>query len=234
VWWDPRALQLDAVMHGGLRHGDLIRKDVPAEVIEEGLSNYREWHASRLRVIDQGSTPSLAVQQVTQRVRVRSPQSLPHIDVARLGAPATRPRGRRFGTLVHSVLALTPLDADRTTAAALAETQGRLTGASDEEIAAAVECVVSALAHQLFTRARAAQAEGRCRREVPVIYRADDGALLEGAIDLAFEDSDGWTVVDFKTNESSPTDAHRRQLAHYIEAVRQASDKPVSGTLFYL
>ena len=44
----------------------------------------------------------------------------------------------------------------------------------------------------------------------------------------------GWTVVDFKTNDSSPTDAHRRQLAHYIEAVRQASDKPVSGILFYL
>ncbi|HET9372923.1 MAG TPA: 3'-5' exonuclease, partial [Vicinamibacterales bacterium] len=234
VWWDPRTLQLGAVMHGGLRHGDLIRKDVPAEVIEEGLSNYREWHASRLRAIDLGSTPTLAVQQVTQRVRVRSPQSLPHIGVARISAPATRPGGRRFGTLVHSVLALTPLDADRTAVDALARIEGRLTGASDEEIAAAVECVLSALEHELFSRARAAQAEGRCRREVPVIYRADDGTLLEGAIDLAFEESGSWTVVDFKTNDSSPTDAHRRQLAHYIEAVRQASDKPVSGTLFYL
>src|SRR5262249_30280695 len=154
-----------------------------------GRSRYHMWRTRRQQAIDTGSAPSLAVQQVTQRSRSGAAPKLPEIDVVRLEPIAARPHGRRFGTLVHSVLASAPLDADRPTMVALAENHARLTGASAEEVSAAVACVVVALAHPVFDRARAASASGRCRREVPVIYRADDDVLLEGVIDLAFQDA---------------------------------------------
>jgi ATP-dependent helicase/nuclease subunit A len=68
------------------------------------------------------------------------------------------------------------------------------------------------------------------------VSRADDGVLVEGVVDLAFEEADGWTVVDFKTNDpmETGTQLHRRQLAQYMAAVRQASGRPASGTLLYL
>jgi ATP-dependent exoDNAse (exonuclease V) beta subunit len=234
VWWDPHALHLDADIHAGLRHGELIRKDVPAEVIEAGLAKYRVWRDRRQQAIDFGSAPSLAVQQVTQRARASSDARLPEVDVVHINALASRPRGRRFGTLVHGVFASVPLDAERSTIEGLAANHARLVGASDEEVSAAASCIVSALAHPLFARARVASAAGRCRREVPVIYRADDGVLLEGAIDLAFEDDSGWMVVDFKTNDASQSSIHRRQIAHYMRAVEHASARPVSGALVYL
>ena len=34
----------------------------------------------------------------------------------------------------------------------------------------------------------------QCKSEVP------GGAIVEGVVDLAFEEKDGWTVVDFKTD----------------------------------
>jgi len=236
VWWDPHALHLGADVHAGLRHGDLIRKDVPGEIVEAGLSRYHAWRTERQQAIDAGSAPTLAVQQVTQRSRSGAAPKLPAIDVVRLDSIAARPHGRRFGTLVHSVLASAPLDADRSTIAALAASHARLMGASDEEVSAAVACVVAALAHPVFDRARTASADGRCRREVPVIYRADDEVLLEGVIDLAFEETSGWTVVDFKTHDASQSSTllHRRQLAHYMTAVGRASGFAVSGLLLYL
>jgi ATP-dependent exoDNAse (exonuclease V) beta subunit len=161
---------------------------------------------------------------------------MPDIDVVRIAPLATRPRGRRFGTLVHSVLASVPLTPDKSTLTALAISQARLTGATDEETSAAIACVAAALSHPIFERARAAVASGRCRREVPVIYRADDEVLLEGVIDLAFEEAAGWTVVDFKTNDPSQPGSplHRRQLAHYMTAVSQATARHVAGVILYL
>ena len=236
AWWDPHVLRLGADMHGGLRHGDLIRKDVAGHIVEEGLARYQRWRATRQRALDSGTTPSLSVQQVTQRARGGSKAALPEIEVVRIEAVASRPRGRRFGTLVHGVLASAPLDAEPSTIASLAASHARLTGATEAEVAAAITCVISALAHPLFARARAARTAGRCRREVPVIYREDHDLLLEGVIDLVFEESGGWTIVDFKTNDRSQsgTKRHRQQLAHYMTSVAKAAGRPVSGTIFYL
>jgi hypothetical protein len=42
VWWDPFALQLDVAPPFGLRREELIAKDVPARVIDEGTARYDE------------------------------------------------------------------------------------------------------------------------------------------------------------------------------------------------
>jgi hypothetical protein len=103
------------------------------------------------------------------------------VDVA-----ASRPHGKRFGTLVHAVLAAVELDADRAGVADAAAMHGRLLGATDEELDAAVETVAGALAHPLMKRAAEAARVGRCRREVPVAVVVADGTLVEGVVDAAF------------------------------------------------
>ena len=63
--------------------------------------------------------------------------------------------------------------------------------------------------------------------------RLPDGQLVEGQLDLAFEDASGWTVVDFKTD--APTGdsrlVYRRQLSRYCRALRESTGRPVAGVI---
>src|SRR5581483_65637 len=52
-------------------------------------------------------------------------------------AVAGRPHGPRFCTLVHALLAVVPLGAEPAAVASLAALEGRVLGASDEEVRAA-------------------------------------------------------------------------------------------------
>ena len=63
----------------------------------------------------------------------------------------------RFGELVHAMLAAVPLDAERSTIEALADVQGRILSAPDEEVAAAVDIV------RAGARARADRPRACCR-----------------------------------------------------------------------
>jgi len=42
---------------------------------------------------------------------------------------------------------------------------------------------------------------GHLRFEVPISTRDENNGLVEGVIDLAFEERSGWTIIDFKTDE---------------------------------
>jgi len=237
VWWDPRSLHLDVSRPAGLRYEKLIaRKDVAREVLDAGLREYTKWREDRARAIAAGSTPSLAVQTVTGRARKAGPvPALDDVEVVTIARVAACPAGRRFGALVHGVLAAAPLDATGAGVRGLAVSLGRALGARDDEIDAATERVTTALGHPLFERARLASAAGRCRREVPVTW-LDAGELVEGVVDIAFEDGGGWTVADFKTDELAHVHAarHKRQIALYAAAVGRATDRPTSAVLLYL
>jgi ATP-dependent exoDNAse (exonuclease V) beta subunit len=61
-----------------------------------------------------------------------------------------------------------------------------------------------------------------------------DGTLVEGVVDLAFEDDSGWTIVDYKTDRelaAAGEERYRRQVALYAAAVSQATGKPATGVL---
>jgi ATP-dependent exoDNAse (exonuclease V) beta subunit len=145
---------------------------------------------------------------------------------------AHRPRGPRFGSLVHAALAAVPLDADAGTIRGVVETQGRIAGASIDERAAALAMVMSVLEHELIEAARRAEADGRCLRETPVTL-VRDGELLEGVVDLAFETTSGMTVIDFKTDraEGDVLARYQRQVALYAEAIAQATGKAARPVL---
>jgi ATP-dependent exoDNAse (exonuclease V) beta subunit len=145
------------------------------------------------------------------------------------GREAGRPGGKRFGTLVHAVLAEIDLQARPDAIAIAAAAQGRLAGATQTEVSAAARAVEAALAHPLLRRA----AKSRdCRREEPLVHRLGDGTLLEGVVDLAFRDVEGWTVVDFKT-DARPGDRaqYAAQLRLYCAAIEEATGAPARAAL---
>ena len=141
-----------------------------------------------------------------------------------------RPGGRRFGALVHAVLAAADLSGGDQDLVRVAASRARLLGASPEETTAAVTAARAALSHALFRRAAASR---ELRRETPVLIRLPDGSLAEGTLDLAFREEAGWIVVDFKTDAEISTERRRYegQLRLYVRAVREATAQPVSGVL---
>jgi ATP-dependent exoDNAse (exonuclease V) beta subunit len=143
-----------------------------------------------------------------------------------------RPRGPLFGSLVHAVLAAVPLDASAETIERIAATHGRLlSDVTPADIRAASVVVAGVLRHELLARARAS---ARVRRETPVSWRQQDGTLVEGVLDLAFDEGDATVVVDFKTDHelAAGETRYRAQLQQYLGAVTRATGRPVRGVLF--
>jgi ATP-dependent exoDNAse (exonuclease V) beta subunit len=100
--------------------------------------------------------------------------------------------------------------------------QGRVLGATEEEVGAAVETVYRALRHPLLVRAAGA---GSCRREVPVGLKLADGVMIEGAVDLAFQENGSWTVVEYKTDFEIEglLEEHKNQVSLYALGISRAT-----------
>ncbi len=114
------------------------------------------------------------------------------------------------------MLARAPFDATRDALNAVAAGEARILAMDDGDASAAADVVERTLAHDLLVRARRATARGACRRETPVTLTLEDGTLVEGVVDLAFEEDGEWIVVDYKTDREIATageDQYRRQVA---------------------
>jgi ATP-dependent helicase/nuclease subunit A len=237
VWWDPRALKLGAEAPLGIRRPELIVKDVAPDIVQSGLAAYNRWRERRQQALAVGSHSSVALRTVTQIAKTAAEASpdlkLPPVEIVELPRAANRPSGARFGALVHAVLASVPLDGDLSVIQRLATIHGRILGAAAEEIDSASETVHTALTHLLLNQARDAAQQGRCRREVPIAWRDSNGFVIEGVVDLAFEQAEGWTVIDFKTDEEfrGNEPAYRRQVGIYAAAIQAANGARVSALL---
>jgi ATP-dependent exoDNAse (exonuclease V) beta subunit len=241
VWWDPHVLALDVDPGYGLRRDDLITKDGKPEEVAARLAEFREWQTTRATALVQGRVPSLRVRIATAAAVDDSfiPPNTPEIRLVAISRSTERPFGPRFGALVHATLATVPLDANEATIAAVAAAQGRILPSpdkqqyADEEVYAASEVVTLVLRDRLFDRIRIAEKAGQCERELPIMWTSPDGTLIEGTIDLAFEDAGSVTVIDFKTDRELSTDLERykRQLGMYCLALSGARGKPANGIL---
>ena len=226
VWWDPKALRLRAPPLGGVRQQKLLAESARSA---EGVAQYAQWLERRRATLEAGSQPSVVLRTMTELCK--QPFATPatavveSTDISRVG----RPRGPRFGTLVHALLAHAPFAADRAALSALSASLSRLIGAPEEETTSAVAAVTAALAHPLL---RAAARSADARREVVVAERRSDGSIAEGVIDLAYRAENEWVVVDFKTDEIVPTTgAYAEQLRLYVEALQRATGEPTRGVL---
>ncbi len=234
VWWDPTSLKLGLKPAIGVRRDDLIVKDVPRHVVADGRTKYDAWKLSRIEARERGSVPAMRLQTVreyaiaTDSVNQRAPvsTSIEVVSLARSASSFERPHGAAFGALVHAVLARTPFEATRAVLLDIASADARLLGLDDGDAEGAAVAVERVLRHELLARARRADARGACRRETPVTLTLDDGMLVEGIVDLAFEESGTWTVVDYKTDREiaeKGEEEYKRQLSLYASAIARAT-----------
>ena len=254
VWWDPAALLLEVEEQAPLQHQLILQADLDPAAAEASEATYAAWKAAREALLAQASYPSMSVQTVTSLARAAATEaSATEINADEAAGRAgnrpdvvvevmerggrERPSGRRFGTLVHALLASIDLDAGVDAIKTAAAINGRLVGSTEEEIQAAIATVGGGLAHPILRRAAASARKGRLRREAPVLLKRDDGSLVEGTVDLAFHEdtSDfvGWTIVDFKTDRELEATSNRyiAQVRVYSEAVSAATGSPARGII---
>ena len=240
--WDPSRLPGGAVPKGTLNEHLLVEDDDGQN--EEGQAAYDAWRRDHQMALASGREKSRRAAPVTALVRggeaewVRELFPVATVQVVRSATASGRPSGPRFGTLVHALLAEASLESvvEEEGAEAwthlerLARGHARLLGATEDERRAALSATRAALGHPLLQRAREADA---LRRETPILYRAPDGTLVEGIVDLAFRAEGVWTVVDFKTDLKGEVDpAYRLQVALYAQAIREATGEEAEALLF--
>ena len=238
VWWDPHSLHLQAASTFGLRRDDLIVKDGDLFAVEERMADYERWRRDRAEAVENAQRTMLRVQTATAWAAAVAELGIDEeiaasgtIDVVELAGARGRPRGPRFGTLVHAVLATVALDANAEDVLAVAETQGRILLSTADEVRAAAAAASAVLGHDLMTRARRAAVVWR---ETPVTWLQKDGTMIEGVLDLAFKEEGVTTVVDFKTDQelAAGEARYRAQVQQYVAAVERATGAPARGILF--
>jgi ATP-dependent exoDNAse (exonuclease V) beta subunit len=137
---------------------------------------------------------------------------------------------------VHAILATVALDGPPDAIQRIADAEGRSLGAMADEVSFAVETVQAALGHPLLVRANDAARRGQLRREVPVALQPTPGMIIEGIVDLAFEEDGTWVVIDFKTDHDLERGRQRyeNQVAWYAAAVQAATGFPSTPILLHV
>jgi ATP-dependent exoDNAse (exonuclease V) beta subunit len=223
VWWDPAVLRLNVEEKFGLPGKEMLKEDGG-----DSAQDYDAWRSKRAALIESGAQPSIRVFTPSEAGE-GPPDFAPEVAYESTARDPGRPAGRRFGSLVHGLLrdALFETASVRKTAGSLA----RVVGATPEEVEAAVRALEEASRHPLIARARRA---ARIHRELPLMYRLEDGRLLEGVADLAFLEDGAWTLIDFKTDaDLAPRRTHyESQLRWYALALTRLTGQPVRCVLF--
>ena len=237
VWWDPTALKLDETPTFGVRREDLIVRDVPRNVVADGRSRYDAWRLARASAREAGAAPSIVVKTAREWSADAASALTSAAGVASVAIPrrAENDRaGAAFGVLVHAVLAQAPFGSSRAALENVASVEARLLGLGDADAVAAADVAGTVFAHDLLVRAHEAEKRGACRRETSISWTAPDGTMVEGIVDLAFEERGRWTVVDYKTDReiaATGEEAYRRQVALYAEAIAAATGASAAGVL---
>ena len=145
--------------------------------------------------------------------------------------------GRDFGSLVHRLLEWVPLEAGEEPpperVRAMADALAPAYGLDDAAARRASDQVARALALPVLQRAGRA---ARVWREMRVWF-SDGENLVEGVVDLVFEEEGQLVIVDYKTDNVAEEQAlvqaahHAPQLQLYGRGLAQASGQPVRERL---
>ncbi len=147
---------------------------------------------------------------------------------------AGRSGGALFGQLVHRLLERIdwkhPAILEQVAAA-----EAPAIGADSAMVEEAVEMVRTALASDLMKRIIGAD---RYYKEVPFTFE-DDGTIVEGVIDVLFEDTGKIGIVDFKTDRvpesklAGKAEEYRPQVETYRRAVTAACGTPPDEVILF-
>jgi len=210
--------------------------ELPSAVAPDFAPALAEFRAARAARLAACARPTYAVSTVT---------SLAHADASEKPAWESTGRGLSWGRVLHAVLEAAMRDeaADLPTIAANALAQEERPAAELPEVLRVAEAVRRS---PLWERARRAK---RRLVEVPFALRvapeelglggAPADTVLQGAIDLVFEEDDGWVLVDYKSDAVTPQNRealvafYSRQVDLYGRYWRRLTGRPTRAGLFF-
>jgi ATP-dependent helicase/nuclease subunit A len=178
-----------------------VRPDLRGLALAQGPDPLAErWDRARTELLERAVTRPLAPTPATRVAARSAPPAVAREALA--GA-------REFGSLVHRVLEVIPFDRpDQARAAAAALATGF--GLGDDAAARAAAAVERALGLPVMERARLAP---RAFRELRLWFPVE-GELVEGVMDLVFEEDAELVIVDYKTDAIASEQAIA-QAAHH-------------------
>jgi ATP-dependent helicase/nuclease subunit A len=183
-----------------LPEGGKTRIDLRAIASAEGPDPVAErWKTEREALLARGATRPLRPRPAARAAQAEAPLS-----VAQPSA-----RGRDFGSFVHSILESIPFEHPER-ARPMAEALAPKFGLDSDAAAQAAAAVVGALALPVLERARRSP---RVLREVR-FWLPEEDTLIEGIVDLAFEEDGALVVVDYKTDRITPEQAIEQAKHH--------------------
>lgn len=206
----------------------------------------REEDATRIR--RRASRPGWSFHTVTEQVRADDPAEPPteaDADSALLGwtqspGSASGPGGFSWGNAVHMTLeaAARGLDGEALSGIArmaLLENDRPVLRGEPIELEPLLVLVERLRGSDLWRRALAAETT---LTEHAFVLEQEDGAFLEGVIDLAFRETDGWVIVDYKTAADDRVfelrlPRYRRQVALYADAWSKLTGERVKEALVW-
>ena len=158
-------------------------------------------------------------------------------------APPPEKKGAWRGTVIHRFLSLADLDALRQAGGEITET---LRAMKEKMLTDGVftkeegEVILPEDAAAWFASPLGARmlASPEVRREWGFnLYRAERNLLVQGVVDCAFAEGEGWIIVDYKTDRAEDEEAftavYRPQLKWYAEAVSELTGRPVKEAWLY-
>lgn len=151
--------------------------------------------------------------------------------------------GAGRGTAYHKLLELLDFRKDYTGQSLGEEIEGlRETGKMTEEMTGSIrlEDILHFLSSSVGMRMKACALDGTLRREQPFVLgveEASETVLVQGIIDVYFEETDGLVVLDYKTDKIRTAEELREkyhaQLGYYAEALERLTKKKVKEKIIY-
>jgi ATP-dependent helicase/nuclease subunit A len=183
---------------------DSLALDLPADLTKDTFAARRQSAVAAARTVEYTSATALAPRKDEQKEEPTDETE-----------PWARGRGgTRLGRAVHAAIQSLPLDADDAAIAAFARAQAVAEAIPHRQ--PAVERLVRWVVRdsEAWRRARSAQ---RAMREVPFALQTD-GKVLEGFVDLVIQTEDGIEIVDWKTDQISPSEVPGRLKQYELQA----------------
>jgi len=218
LWFNPALLELNKDIADGIANKEILQGD-PGP----GLVLYDAWKSRRATILQNGTKPSFQIVVATDAASGEGAK-IP-VEIVSLALSGFRERGRRFGSLVHSVIMDADFDSDPVALQRLAAAHASRLSSPEEEIDSAAGVVAAILQHAVL---KAAAGAAIAHREYPFLFRDGHGVIVEGNIDLVYQQDAEWIIVDFKTGPANRRE-YRRQVELYGKALQP---RPVRAILF--
>jgi ATP-dependent helicase/nuclease subunit A len=218
LWFNPALLELNKDIADGIADKEILQGD-PGP----GLVLYDAWKSRRATILENGARHSFQIVVATDAASGEGTK-IP-VEIISIALSGPRARGRRFGSLVHSVIMDADFDSDPVALQRLAAAHAFRLSSPEEEINSAVGVVSAILQHTIL---KAAAEAAIAHKEYPFLFRNEHGVIVEGNMDLVYQQDAEWIIVDFKTGPADRKE-YRRQLELYGKALQP---RPVRAILF--